>query len=136
MQDSEELEAIFFKAQETEDASQRARLFSQITSAVATDDPGRIVSSAAHNSLAELKIDEAMALGFPMTAHDDATVLEARRLLRQALKLWPENAQAAMSLALTLTRPPTLTLALTLTLTMSLTLFLTMSLNLTLTRPP
>ena len=97
---SEELEAIFFKAQDSQDASLRARLFSQITSTVATDDPGRIVSSAAHNSLAELKIDEAMALGFPMTAHDDATVLEARRLLRQALKLWPDNAQAAMSLAL------------------------------------
>ena len=100
MQDSEEMEAIFFKAQDSQDASLRARLFSQITSTVATDDPGRIVSSAAHNSLAELKIDEAMALGFPMTAHDDATVLEARRLLRQALKLWPDNAQAAMSLAL------------------------------------
>ena len=100
MQDSEELEVLFFKAQDSQDASVRARLFSQITSTVATDDPGRIVSSAAHNSLAELKIDEAMALGFPMTAHDDATVLEARRLLRQALKLWPDNAQAAMSLAL------------------------------------
>ena len=100
MQDSEELEVLFFKAQDSQDASVRARLFAQITSTVATDDPGRIVSSAAHNSLAELKIDEAMALGFPMTAHDDATVLEARRLLRQALKLWPDNAQAAMSLAL------------------------------------
>ena len=96
----EELEAIFFKAQDSQDGSLRARLFSQITSTVPTDDPGRIVSSAAHNCRAELKIDEAIALGFPMTAHDDATVLEARRLLRQALKLWPDNAQAAMSLAL------------------------------------
>ena len=98
--DSEELEALFFKAQDSQDASLRARLFSQITSTVPTDDPGRIVISAAHNCRAELKIDEAIALGFPMTAQDDATVLEARRLLRQALKLWPDNAQAAMSLAL------------------------------------
>ena len=98
--DSEELESLFFKAQDSQDASLRARLFSQITSTVPTDDPGRIVSSAAHNCQAELKIDEAIALGFPMTAQDDATVLEARRRLRQALKLWPDNAQAAMSLAL------------------------------------
>merc|ERR1719491_2215073 len=56
-----EMETIFFKAQDSQDASLRARLFSQIASTVTTDDPGRIVSSAAHNSLAELKIDEANA---------------------------------------------------------------------------
>ena len=84
MQDSD-LEGIFFKAQDSQDASLKARLFSQITSTVVSDDPGRIVSSAAHNSLAELKIDEAMALGFPMTVHDDVSVLDARRLLRQAI---------------------------------------------------
>ena len=97
-------EATFFAAQDklaAGDVPAAQALFGAVASAHASDGAEEIICSAAHNGLAELSIDRAVALGFPMVAsHESAPVLEARRLLQRALKLWPANAQAAMSLAL------------------------------------
>ena len=101
-----DIEDLYFDAQDCSDAGDEpaaARLLERIVRTTVATESGRIVSSAAHNCLAEAQIDRAVALGFPMAAgraSEIAPVLEARRLLGRALKLWPQNAQAAMSLAL------------------------------------
>ena len=97
---------MYFDAQDRADAGDElsaARLLQRIVQTTVTTEGSRIISSAAHNCLAEAQIDRAVALGFPMSVErpsEIAPVLEARRLLGRALKLWPQNAQAAMSLAL------------------------------------
>jgi hypothetical protein len=68
--------------------------------AILAEPPPSIIVSAALNARAELQLDAAGALGFPLLAQSSLPVREAMTHLNAALALWPQNATAAMSLAL------------------------------------
>ena len=103
----------FFDAQDLLDAGETSRareclrqvaeMAEQLrNSDAAGEPPAPLVASAASNCLAELAIDEAISLGFPLGAQRGAAaaVERARAHLARALAAWPENAQAAVSLGL------------------------------------
>lgn len=62
--------------------------------------PAAILHGLALNGLAEMALDRAGDLGFPLEPQGTKPALEARELLREAMVSWPQNVSSAMSLAL------------------------------------
>ena len=62
--------------------------------------PASILLSAALNGRAEIRLDRAAAMGFPLLAQGSPSIIEAEAYLCASLEAWPQNVTALMSLAL------------------------------------
>ena len=95
----------FFEAQETAESGDTAaaeQMYKLIAEHTHSDGavPARVLRSSALNALGELAIDRAVTVGFPFSSDGGAVAREAAEFLRGSMRVWSQNAQAAMSLAM------------------------------------